>query len=214
MSRILYPEQYEYLNKTIAKKDQFIVELEKFAHDNRIPILDQQSAEFLDLLLQISKPKSFLEIGTAIGYSTIRVSKMLSNDAKIHTIELSKNNIRIAKSNFEKAGLCERINIFEGNAIEIMQKLDSKYDFIFLDADKEDYSKLFKLAIKLLDVGSVILVDNLLWKGYTVSKTVPDEYKKSTELIRKFNAEFLGSPFLKSSILPIGDGLGIGIKLK
>ena len=107
----------------------------------------------------------------------------------------------------------DRINILEGNALKILPSLNKKYDFIFLDADKEDYLELFNYSLNILNLSGVILIDNLLWKGYVAAEEIPEEYKKSTELIRKFNAQFLSHPKLKSSILSIGDGLGLGIKI-
>lgn len=214
MANILFPELSDYLNKISKSSDPLLSEMEDFARLNKVPILEKISAEFLEQLLYLYSPKSFLEIGMAIGYSTIRVAKILKNKAKIETIELSKPNIKIAKSNIAKAGLSKFIKVHEGNALEILPTLNPGYDFIFLDADKEDYSELFNLSISLLSERGVILIDNLLWKGYVASAEVPNEYKKSTEFIIKFNAEFLSHPKLKSSILPIGDGLGLGIKLK
>ena len=210
---ILQPEQIAYLNSFSKTKEPLYAEMEKFAKVKKIPILEEISAEFLEQLLYIYSPKSFLEIGTAIGYSTIRASKILQNDAIIDTIELSKDNIKWCKSFVEKAGMQDRINILEGNALEILPSLNKKYDFIFLDADKEDYLELFNHSLSILNLNGIILIDNLLWKGYVAAEEIPEEYKKSTKLIRKFNAQFLNHPKLKSSILPIGDGLGLGIKI-
>lgn len=210
---ILKPEQLTYLNSFKKFKDKLTSEMEIFAKENKVPILEEKSAEFLELLLHISQPKSFLEIGTAIGYSTIRVAKILQNEAIIDTIEKSKDNIKLANEFFVKAKVSKQINIIEGNALKIIYALKRSYDFIFLDADKEDYWDLFELSLEILNFNGIILIDNLLWKGFTASNEIPDQYKKSTELIRKFNAQFLSHPKLKSGILPIGDGLGLGIKI-
>ena len=93
-----------------------------------------------------------------------------------------------------------------------MPRLKKKYDFIFLDADKEDYKRLFDYAIVLLKKGGVIVVDNLLWQGYAAASRVPAKYKESTKHIKQFNKIFINQPNLKSTILPIGDGIGLGIK--
>lgn len=212
MSNILLPEQLSYLQNFQKEKDDLILKMEVFAEQNNIPILEKHSAEFLEQLVYLYSPKLFLEIGTAIGYSTIRVAKLLKNEALIHTIEMSKDNINLAKSFIEQTDLSPKIKILEGNAKNILPKLNTEFDFIFLDADKEDYMELFDLSMRLLKFDGIILVDNLLWKGYTASVNIPEEYKKSTEFIRKFNAKFLNSPNLKTTILPIGDGLGLGIK--
>ncbi|MCB9209102.1 MAG: O-methyltransferase [Ignavibacteriales bacterium] len=213
-SKILYPEQQNYLSSFIGEKDSLLIEMEKFARENNIPILDKNAAEFLEVLLTIYEPKTFLEIGTAIGYSTIRVAKILKNSNYIHTIEFSEDNFKLANQYIAKANLTDKIVIFRGNALQIIPDLKDVYDFIFLDADKEDYLALFNLAIKKLKSGGVILVDNLLWKGFAASTEIPEKYKKSTELIKEFNANFMNTPSLKSIILPIGDGLGVGIKTK
>ena len=93
-----------------------------------------------------------------------------------------------------------------------MPQLKKKYDFIFLDADKEDYKRLFDYSLVLLRRGGILVVDNLLWHGFAAAAKVPKEYKESTKHIREFNELFMNQPNLKSLIIPIGDGLGIGVK--
>jgi len=212
MSNIIYPTQLEYLTQNRKEENSFILELETFAKENKVPILNWNAAELLEQLVKIKSPKKVLEIGTAIGYSTIRIARNLKGDSSIKTIELSSENITIAKSNFIKSGIKKRIKQLEGNAMQILPTLKSNYDFIFLDADKKYYIKLFKLSLKILKQEGIIFVDNLLWQGYTASKTVPEKFLNSTNQIRKFNKIFLSEPMLETTILPIGDGIGLGIK--
>ena len=94
-----------------------------------------------------------------------------------------------------------------------MPRFDKKFDLIFLDADKEDYKRLFDYSIILLKKGGLIFVDNLLWHGYAASKSVPIKYKTSTKIIREFNILFTSTENLQTTILPVGDGVGIGIKI-
>ena len=94
-----------------------------------------------------------------------------------------------------------------------MPRLKKKYDLIFLDADKEDYKKLFDYSMILLKRGGTLIVDNLLWHGYAASSRVPSNYKKSTSYIRNFNKLFMNQPNLNSVILPVGDGIGLGVKI-
>jgi predicted O-methyltransferase YrrM len=105
-----------------------------------------------------------------------------------------------------------KIKILEGDAVNIMPQLKKKYDLIFLDADKEDYKRLFDYSLVLLRRGGLLVVDNLLWHGYAASSRVPQNYKESTQHIREFNKLFMNQPNLKSTIVPLGDGLGIGVK--
>ncbi len=213
MSDILFPTQKEYLENFRTKDNPLISEMEEYARDNGVPIPNWDSAEFLETLIKITSPKRVLEIGMAIAYSSIRIAKNLKKKAVIHTIEKSEDNINIARSFIEKSGLQDKIVIMEGNALTVMLQLDKKYDFIFLDADKEDYKRLFDYSLILLKKGGVIFVDNLLWHGYAANKRVPAKYKISTNHIREFNNMFTSQKSLKTTILPIGDGIGLGIKI-
>lgn len=212
MDKILYPEQMNYLEKVRKPENQLIKDLEDYAAKNKIPILDWKSAELLEYLITIQKPKRVLEIGTAIAYSSIRIARNLSKKGTISTIELSKDNIVLAKENIKKAKLEHKIDLIEGDALEIIPGFKKKFDFIFLDADKEDYLKLFEISFDLLKKDGILFVDNLLWHGHTAAAKVPPNYQKSTEVIREFNKIFLSHQRLKSTILPIGDGIGLAIK--
>ncbi len=213
MSGILNSAQEMYLHELRNEPDKLIKEMELFAAEKKIPILDWKSAEFLEQIILIHRPKKVLEIGTAIAYSSIRIARHLRLKASLDTIEKSKDNIKLAAGYIQRAKLISSIKIFEGEAFEIIPKLKIKYDFIFLDADKQDYEKLFYLSLNLLKKGGVIFIDNLLWHGYVASKTVPDEYQISTKFIRQFNQLFLNQTGLKTTILPIGDGIGLGVKI-
>lgn len=213
MSKILFPSQTKYLQKFIKEDDSLILEMEKFASEKKIPILYPESALFLEQIVLLVRPKRVLEIGTAIAYSSIRMARQLRKRGIIHTIEKSKDNIKLASEFIKRSGYDDAIKILAGDALEILPTLNKKYDLIFLDADKEDYHKLFEHSIILLKKGGIIFIDNLLWHGYTASKKIPKEYKTSTKLIREFNKFFMSQSNLKTSILPIGDGIGLGIKI-
>jgi caffeoyl-CoA O-methyltransferase len=213
VKEIINPVQIEYLRSIRNEKNQLTLELEEYAEANKVPILNWKAAELLQLLIHTKRPKRVLEIGMAIGYSSILIAGLLGKKGKLHTIEKSKNNIKTANQNIERAGLTDKIKIKEGDALEIMPKMEKKYDFIFLDADKQDYEKLFNCALELLKKGGVIFVDNLLWHGCVAAKTVPSAERKSTEIIRGFNEIFINSPMLKSTIYPVGDGIGVGIRI-
>lgn len=212
MPGILYSPQEKYLENLRIENDELIIEMEKFAKENNVPILNWNAAELLESLITLYEPKRVLEIGTAIGYSTIRVAKNLRKKAVIDTLEKNKDNIKLAKEFINRSGFESKINIIEGDALQIMPNLETKYNFIFLDADKEDYERLFYYSLMLLKKGGLLFVDNLLWHGYAASKTVPAKYKTSTEQIRKFNKLFTSQYSLKTTILPVGDGIGIGVK--
>jgi predicted O-methyltransferase YrrM len=186
--------------------------MEAYAKEHNVPIFSWQSADFIEQLVLLSNPRRVLEIGTAIAYTSIRIARNLNKKSVVHTIEKSEENILAARAFIEKSGLVDKIKILQGDALVLMPRLKKKYDIIFLDADKEDYKRLFDYAMILLKRGGVMIVDNLLWQGFAASSRVPSKYKSSTAHIRDFNKLFIKQPNLKASILPIGDGLGFGIK--
>ena len=212
MAEILFPAQEQYLLKFKKEEDPLILEMEEYAKEHNIPILSWQAAGFMEQLIHISNPKRVLEIGTAIAYSTIRIARNLKKKSVIHTIEKSEDNAEKARENIQKSGLEEKINLFVGDALNVIPQLKKKYDFIFLDADKEDYKRLFDYSLVLLKKGGIVFIDNLLWHGYAASKSVPQNYKTSTKFIRDFNNVFTSQENLKTAILPVGDGIGLGIK--
>ena len=214
MKEILHPEQKEYLDSFNKETNKLLLEMEEFAEKNKVPILSQDSARLMELLIQMYKPERVLELGTAIAYTTIRIAGNLKKGGKIHTIEFSEDNEKLAKAYVKKSGLSKKIKLLFGDAKKVMPTLRKKYDFIFLDADKEDYLALFEHAMKLLKKNGVLFVDNLLWHGYAASNEVPEKYKTSTKFIRDFNKVFMDHPQLKTTLVPVGDGIGLGIRIK
>ncbi|KAF0152772.1 MAG: O-methyltransferase [Ignavibacteria bacterium] len=214
MKRIVLQTQEKYLEKMRAKQEDLTLKMEAYAQDNLVPILNWNAADFLEVMIRAYKPKRVLEIGMAIGYSSIRIARQLKAKSVLHAIEKSNANIKLAAQYINKAGLDDKIKIFQGDALEIIPDLKKKYDFIFLDADKQDYEKLFNLLLPILKKNGIIFIDNLLWHGYAAARKVPAKENKSAQVIRSFNKLFMNSPLVKSIIIPVGDGIGIGVKVK
>ncbi|KAB2908513.1 MAG: O-methyltransferase [Ignavibacteriales bacterium] len=214
MPDILTPETTGYLNSVRGKQTPLIAEMEKYAEENHVPILDPNSAAFLEVLVKSSNAGTVLEIGTAIAYTTTRIAAALPEKGMIYTIEKSADMIPLAQRNIEASGVKHKIKLLQGEAFHHLLNLDIEFDLIFLDADKEDYKRLFELSLPLLKKGGLYIVDNLLWHGYTAfSGEIPQKYLRSTGMVREFNQIFLKSPALQTSLIPIGDGLGLGYKL-
>lgn len=212
MDRILYTNQKKYLDNLIKSRDELLYEIEEYANKYSVPILNVHAAEFLEQIVEIKRPDRVLEIGTAIGYSSIRMARNLRRRAMLDTIEKSRDNLEVSSAYIAKAGLEDKINVIEGDALTVMPTLTNRYDLIFLDADKEDYEKLLYYSIMLLEKRGVMFVDNLLWHGYAAAKNVPAEYRESAKHIKKFNELFMNQPGLNSKIVPVGDGIGLAIK--
>lgn len=213
MPDILTPETLQYLNSLPRRTNPLIADMEEFARQNFVPILDAASAQFLEFLVKVTGAKTVLEIGTAIGYSTVRIAAALPENGLVYTIEKSTDMIPVAEQNFDASGYSSRIKLLKGEAVHFLLKMNIEFDLIFLDADKEDYRRLFEFSLPLLKKGGVYIVDNLLWHGYTsATGEIPPKYLRSTGLIREFNQHFFSVPALESSLIPIGDGLGLGYK--
>lgn len=211
MGNIVYQNQLDYLKKLRPEPDELIYRMEKYAEEKKIPILDWKSAELLEQIVLISRPKRVLEIGTAVAYSSIRIARRLKKRAYVDTIEKSKNNVKLAQGFIREAKL-NNINIIEGDALHIMPTLDKKYDLIFLDADKQDYERLFLYSLMLLKKNGIIFIDNLLWHGYAAVSKPPKEYERSAQMIKEFNKLLVYQDNLDVTIIPVGDGIGIGVK--
>lgn len=191
-------------------------ELEKIkqkALEEHIPIIMDDTLEVVDEILTKLKPKKMLEIGTAVGYSAICFSEYLIVGGKIDTIERDEERILQAKENIKKVGVEEKINIYEGDAVEILPTLNEKYDMIFIDAAKGKYPFFLKEALRMLNEGGVILADNILYKGYVMSDYNKHKQRTAVRNLREYIAEVTNNPNLKTEILEVGDGLAITRKL-
>lgn len=183
------------------------------ALEEHIPIIMDDTLEVVDEILTKLKPKKILEIGTAVGYSAMCFSEYLVEDGKIDTIERDEERISEAKENIKKVGVAEKINIYEGDAVEILPTLNDKYDMIFIDAAKGKYPFFLKEALRMLNEGGVILADNILYKGYVMSDYNKHKQRTAVRNLREYIAEVTNNPNLETEILEVGDGLAITRKL-
>ena len=179
------------------------------AINKRIPILMEDTLEVTkNILLQV-KPKKILEIGTATGYSAINFSSILNNNVYIDTIELDETRANEAIENINNMKLEKYINVIKGNAVEILPTLDESYDLIFIDAAKGKYPIFLKEAIRLSHKGSIILADNVLYKGYVMSNYNKHKQRTAVTHLREYIKEITENPNLETKILEVVDGLAI-----
>ena len=174
-----------------------------------IPILMDDTLEVIIKVLVEEKPKRLLEIGTAVGYSAICFAQNMDKDSHIDTIELDENRAQEARMNFEKLNLDGRINIFQGNAVEILPTLQGEYDIVFIDAAKGKYPIFLKEAIRLLKDGGLILADNVLYKGYVLGDYNKHKQRTAVNHLREYLKEVQENPNLDTTLLEVGDGLAI-----
>lgn len=187
-------------------------ELEKIkqkALDDHIPIIMDDTLEVMEKYLKEEKPERILEIGTAVGYSAICFTEFLTEDGAIDTIEREKERVEEAKENIRKAEVQKRINIYEGDAVEILPTLQEKYDAVFIDAAKGKYPFFLKEALRMIKPNGIIFADNILYKGYVMSDYNKHKQRTAVRNLREYIKEVSENPNLETEILEVGDGLAI-----
>ena len=188
------------------------IELEKIkqkALNEHIPIIMDDTLEVIAKILTEKRPKRILEIGAAVGYSAMCFSKYLAEDGLIDTIERDEERIEEAKQNFKKVEVENKINLYEGDAVEILPTLNEKYDVVFIDAAKGKYPFFLKEALRMLKQDGIIFADNILYKGYVMSDYNKHKQRTAVRNLREYIKEVSENPNLETEILEVGDGLAI-----
>lgn len=204
-----------YIESHINKRSNLLMEMEEFARVQHIPIMELVPMESLLQLLRLHKPSSILEIGSAIGYSAIRMASTIP-DAFITTIEKDENRALLAKNYIQLANLEARIQVLQGDALEInLNELQKQsYDALFIDAAKGQYQRFFDMYSPLIPTGGVVYCDNMLMRGFTeVSLTeVPRRKRTMVRNLQDFTKWLMNHQDYNTTFLPIGDGITISIK--
>ena len=189
-------------------------EIEKFALETQVPIIRRSMQSLLKFLLKFTKPKSILEVGTAIGFSALLMSEYAPEECRITTIENYEKRIPIARENFRRAGKADRITLIEGDAAEVLTELTGEYDFIFMDAAKGQYIHYFPKVMRLLAKGGCLVSDNVMQDGDIIESRFAVERRNRTihARMREYLYELKHNEELVTSIIPLGDGVTVSIK--
>jgi len=210
---ILQREQAEYLDKLMPESTGLLAEMESYAAEHRVPIADREVAAFLEITARAIRARRVLECGMAIGYSMIHLARAMPDDGLVVTIDPSDEMIKAAEGYFARAQVRNRVQIEKGYALEVIPRLQETFDLVFIDAVKEEYRGYLDLALPKLREGGVVICDNLLWGGQVAGEISSPDQKSSTEALRDFNRYFVNHPQLRAEVLPVGDGLGYGVKV-
>lgn len=203
-----------YINSLDTGNGVFLDELERDALRDDVPIIRQDMQSFLKVMLALHKPKKILEVGTAVGFSALLMADHTDADCRITTIEKYEKRIPIAKENFRKAGMQDRITLLEGDALEIMESLTETYDMIFMDAAKGQYIHFLPDALRLLRKGGVLISDNVLQDGDIIESHYAVERRNRTiyKRMREYLYVLKHTDGLLTSIIPVGDGAAVTVK--
>ncbi len=210
---MLNEEVITYIENLLPERPIYVQQMEEFAKQNDVPIMEKTGIEVLLLLLSLQQPKKILEIGTAIGYSAIRMALKLP-EAEIFTIELDEERFQQANHHIKEMGLEKRIHTMHGDALDLSESVQTfaPFDAVFIDATKAKYTKFFSLYEPMLSNAGIIYTDNVLFKGTVARDRSELKTRRQRTLVRKLN-EFNHSLFelnnYETTIIPVGDGIAV-----
>lgn len=199
-----------YLRRTLKPNEGLLAEMEEYAKANEVPIAQPETSRFIQVLLKSAQYKNVLEVGAAIGYSSIIMSQCGCN---VTTIERDENMFEPFADFVHRAGAEDKITLIKGDASDVLKELDGEYDFIFIDAAKGQYMEFYREAMRMLKKGGLLFSDNVLYKGMVAT----DELFKRRKVtiihrLRDYLTELCSNEELDTAIIPIGDGCAISFK--
>jgi len=207
----------EYIHKLFGAEDDHLANIRQTTIDEGLPQINVASEEgrLLAFLIRLAHANKVVEIGTLAGYSATWIARALPEDGKLSTLERDDHHADVAQSLFNKSGLADRIEIRRGDALASLQKLaaEGPFDAVFIDANKDGYPRYLDWAIENVRVGGLIMAHNTLWSGRIVH---PEEHANNKDLegLMAFNQRISEDPRLLGTLIPMGDGLGVAIKVK
>ena len=216
ISMIVEPRIVSYINSLDKGNSEIcdIIEQEALAAD--VPIIRKEMGNLLKVLLALTKPHSILEVGTAVGYSSILMSENMPENCHITTIENYDKRIPVARNNFKRAGKEDKITLIEGDALEVLKELEGSFDFIFMDAAKGQYINYYPHVYRLLSEGGLLISDNVLQDGDIIESHYIVERRNRTiyKRMREYLYELTHSDEFVTSVLPVGDGITVSVRVK
>ena len=203
-----------YIRSLEVPESAVIEAIEQEAIRDRVPIIRKEMQSFLKVLLMIKRPMRILEVGAAVGFSSILMSEYMPEGGHITTIENYDKRIPIARANFKRAGKEEQIDLIEGDALEVMHGLEGPYDLIFVDAAKGQYIHYLPEVMRLLGTDGVLVSDNVLQEGDIIESRFAVERRNRTihSRMREYLYELKHHDQLQTSIIPLGDGVAVSVK--
>lgn len=212
-----YNRVSSFIQAFLRENNSLLEEIREEAQKDAVPIIRDETAALLRVCLEINKPKSILELGTAVGYSALLMMDCLHGDTSLTTVENFPERIRKAEENFQRSPYKERISLLEGDAGKILKELvreERHFDFVFLDAAKAQYPIWLSDILFLLNDGGVLFCDNILQDGLLLESRFFLERRQRTihKRMREFLALLKANSLLENSIVPIGDGVSISVK--
>ncbi len=199
-----------YLYALLPRRDAVLAEMEAYAARHDVPIVGPAVGRLLALLVRISGARRIFEMGSAIGYSTLWLARAAGPRAEVYYSDGDPENARRARRSFEQAGVAGRISILTGDSLALLRKAPGRFDLIFCDVNKHEYPAAFRIAVRKLRRGGLLVADNTLWFGRAARKARPGD--RDTRGIQKFNRLLYSSTSLFPVLIPLRDGVAVARK--
>ena len=204
----------DYLKRLHRNPAPLLLELEQHGRSDAIPLVDRETGRFLSTLVHAMQANRILEIGTAYGYSTLWMALAMPPAGHIWTIDPDTERTVVAIEFLRRAGKFEDVSVMNQPALEILPTFPVRnLDIVFIDAVKTEYAEYLELVVPLLKRSGLVIVDKLLWVGKSAAEPEASD-SAATTAIREFNKIFLNHPQLDATIVPIGNGIGIGSRIE
>lgn len=203
-----------FLHSLNKDEEGIVADIEREALAEGVPIIRKETREWIKTMLLVKRPLKVLEVGTAVGFSSIYMSQFLPEGSHITTIEKWEPRIEKAKINFARADVEDVITLLEGDAAKWLRELDESFDFIFMDAAKGQYIHFLADVIRLLTEGGILISDNVLQDGEVLDSRYIVERRNRTihGRMREYLYALKNHESLETSILPLGDGVALSVK--
>jgi predicted O-methyltransferase YrrM len=215
MGRIVPDAIESYLSGLNRQVDAVLAEIAREGMAQDLPLVDAEVGALLHVLARAVGAKRVLEIGTAIGYSGTWLARALPAGGMLLTLEMNAERARVARTNFERAGVADRTSVIVGDAQRMLAKVAGPFDLIFQDGDKLQYEPMLDRLLDLLRPGGLLVTDNVLWDGEVVPGFVaaPQRDPKDTRAIAAYNERLNSHPRLMTATVPLRDGLAIAVRV-
>ena len=211
MNGITLQSVEQYMYRLLPPRDAVLADMERVAEKNDVPIVGPAVGRLLYQLARFVNAGRVFEMGSAIGYSTIWWARGLRRGGKVYYTDGSSANAAQAEGYLQKAGVRDRVEILVGNALDLIDQVEGEFDIVFNDVDKHDYPEVFRKAAGRIRVGGLLVADNVLWSGRVADASVRD---RDTTAIRSFNKMLFSDERFYSTIIPLRDGVAIGLRVQ
>jgi caffeoyl-CoA O-methyltransferase len=194
-------------------RDPLLAKMEARASERGYPISDPEVASFLAIVARLARPRLVVELGTNIGYGAIVMARAAGEEARVVTIEYSKDLVVEARGFIAEAGLSKRVEVRHGMALAELTKIEGPIDMLYVDCVKEEYVEYLEIAAPKLGERGIIVADNVLWGGHVAHQSPPESQRARVEALGAFNLALVSRPDLCAVVLPLGDGVAFAVKI-